>query len=73
MVSPMILSMSPTLAVSMSTGKRCSRRISPHRVKPDMSGSITSRMARSSRLSRTQVRASAAVPQVKTVKPSLFR
>ena len=73
MVRPVILSISSVLAVSMMTGKWWSLRISLHRVKPEMSGSITSRMARSSAWVRTHSSASAPFRQENTVNPSLLR
>ena len=63
----MILSMSSTLAVSIRMGNRCASRIFWHRVKPSISGSITSRMARSSGVEATQARASPARPNLWTV------
>ncbi len=57
-VSPVILSISSTRAVSMIIGKRWDSRIFWHRVKPSISGSITSRMARLKSSCSTQRRAS---------------
>ncbi len=53
--------MSSTLAVSMMMGNRQDSRMRWQRVNPFISGSITSRIARSSRVRLTQIRASAAL------------
>ncbi len=57
----MILSASAIFAVSMMMGNRCFSRMRRQSEKPSMSGSITSKMARSSFVDSTHASASEAV------------